>query len=310
MPKHRLQSGLIVWPTVASAALLLAPDAWAQSCEARFAGVANLTFQARSYDVYRRDDLTGNGQIEVVRTGDAPCRIAVVLKSKSTGQRELGGTAGNIVYSIRRDEADGITLNNIDRPAANGTLTAILAERTSVTFPLTLRIPAEQIVPAGRYRDTVTAYLFDTDDLRQLDRRTFTPSVVVDARTDVSVSTTASRFDIAQTFATLDLGELQTGERARAYVTVRSTSDYLVSLASENGSRLRRDGGEQSIEYDATLNGRSIKLGRTMQTVDRSAGPTPSDGRSYSFEVRIGNVGRKRAGIYSDRVRIRVEPID
>jgi spore coat protein U-like protein len=310
MLERMRRAGLVGAVLAIAGAGLSAASARAQSCDASFAGVENLTFQSRSYDVYRTDDLTGNGEIRVVRTGDAPCQIAVALKSDSPGERELRGPAGALVYSIREDSANGITLANTDRPAANGTLKASLSDRDAVAFPLVLRLPAEQTVPAGQYNDTVTAYLYDLSNLRQLDRRTFTPSVRVDARADVSVSASTPGFDIASTFTTLDLGELRTGERAQAFVTVRSTSDYELSLASDNGARLRREGGGETIDYQASLDGSSVQLTKTARTVERGRGPTARDGRSYRLEVRIGSVDRKRAGTYSDRIRIRVEPLD
>lgn len=281
----------------------------AAACEARFERVSEPRFSAAGYNIFAEQPLRGEARLVVERVAADLCQVIVTLFSGGIGGRQLTSAWGALNYQIFEDSSRPRLLANVQAPQSSGVLTAVLrGETRELTLDMLLKIPAGQTVHAGTYSDIVTASLYDAKTLRLLDQATISLTVPVPARAEVTVSASSTHPSFAKTYATLDLGTLETGETGTAYIFVRSTSDYTVSLASENGGKLRRQRGGWMISYALTVDGAPVRLTSTPQRVLTAPGPTNGD--AHELEVTVGDVSRKRAGRYTDLLRIMVSVVE
>jgi hypothetical protein len=292
------------------AGLAVATPATSAECSARFGTVDGPAFTQRGYDIFAAEPLRGSAGIEVVNPGGGSCRVIVTLSSERAGARRLRGGGEGLRYLIRRDAPRPELVENLSSPARSGVLRAGLGPQERASFPLRLEVPEGQIVAAGAYAELVTATLYNAPTLAVLARRELRVETVVTARADVSLSTRRTGFDLSRTYDVLDLGRLETGERGTAYLRVRASSAFALALSSENGGRLVRDRGGDAIAYELRLDGQAIALGRTAREVRSGPRPTPPDGVAFTVEVVVGDVARRRAGVYRDLLRVRVRPLE
>lgn len=109
----------------------------------------------------------------------------------------------------------------------------------------------------------------------------------------------------------LDFEELEEFERLGTRLNVTSNAVYFLTLRSEHGGRLRREGSVGSNDYDFidyTAYIDSQAVGDLEQ--QPLLGPFGSSEGEHDAQFEIGSVARKRAGTYSDFVTIEVRLIN
>ena len=204
-----------------------------------------------------------------------------------------------------------MVISNTDSVLDTNVFRAVIPDTVDeVTMEYIVEVPEGQLVRSGRYDDTVQVALYDdvVDILR--DRGTFSLNLDVVEQVDVSVSSTSPAFSLARTFEVIDFGTLETNEIQTAFVTVRSTEDFQLFLRSENDGRLvhERGGDFGTIDYSVTLDGRPLGRPEGLIEAADGRGPTGGLGQAYNIEIQIGEVEQRRAGLYEDRLRLRVRP--
>ena len=269
------------------------------------------------YDIFAREPVNGIGRVDVRRIADPatdgqPCAFVLTLLSEASGpDRLLRAATDELTYVVFDNDADRRVGANVDAVLEPTAFRAVMpAGVDEVTVEFLVEVPPGQLARSGAYDGTITLTLYDdVTDLLE-DRQSFSLGVDVYRQADVSVSTTSPAFNLARTFETVDFGTLESGEIQNAFVTVRTTDNFAITLESENNWRLAHVGGVDlgTIDYSVSINGNRVGLAPGEVEAAAGLGPTGGAGRAFDVAFQIGNVDRRRAGRYEDLVTVTVVP--
>lgn len=115
----------------------------------------------------------------------------------------------------------------------------------------------------------------------------------------------AGSYSMSDGHAVVDLGELSPGVvPALLHLRVSSTGQYDLQVTSANAGKLRLGASDWTVPYSVAIGGNAVNL----SGVDRMSGPTGSGYRRDSLPIQftVGDVGDRRAGVYSDVISISV----
>lgn len=129
-------------------------------------------------------------------------------------------------------------------------------------------------------------------------------------RAQMNISGTAGSFGQGGTISRVDFGELVTNSEKRTFLQVRSNTQARLTIVSENLGFLQHDtksGSTDGIAYKAFLSGKEIDLTQVAQVF--LTPPLNMSGTSLPFDLRIGEVGARRAGTYTDYLSINISPL-
>jgi len=192
-------------------------------------------------------------------------------------------------------------------------------------YTLTLKIPAGQSVAPGLHSDNV---LFFTEqdrrycqnssyDYRRRYRYYSNCGPIVREQfsrggnfTVNVVNTLSINIAGAATTRTFDFGPLEQGERQSVNIQTRSNSPYQISFDSDMDGTMKLGGDKDAvmeIAYTATLDGQLITEGAPYR--NSSVDGTNGQDVNLPFEVTIGDTSNKRAGHYSDIIKLKIENI-
>ena len=279
-------------------------------CDLRISELQRPRLSDLRYDIFAAEPVSGVGRISVERLSPGPCALVLTLSSRAPGsQRVLAGSGGSLIYVVRENTPSRLVVSNTDSVLDTNVFRAVIPDTVDeVTLEFIVDVPAGQLVRSGRYDDTIQVALYDdvVDVLR--DRGTISLNLNVVEQVDVSVSSASPEFSLARTFEVIDFGTLETNEIQTAFVTVRSTEDFQLFLRSENDGRMvhERGGDFGAIDYSVTLDGRPLGRPEGLIEAADGRGPTGGIGEAYSIEIQIGEVEQRPAGLYEDRLRVRV----
>lgn len=265
-----------------------------------------------TYDIFDPEPLLGIGRVTLRQSAAGPCQPILTLSSDGpANERQLTGVGGDLAYVIRSESNTGEIIENSDSVLSSTAFRPFIPEGVEeVTIEYTVELPSLQRVRSGAYDGTLTFTLFADETEIVSDRQTVSLSVDVIEQLDVSVSSENPVFSLSRTFETVDFGALEQDETETVFVSVRSTGAYKVSFSSDNRGQLVHERGADSgaVDYFVEIDG--AQIGQLTEDVDITGGdgPTAETGEALQVLFRIGNVSRKRAGGYSDNVRVTVSP--
>lgn len=157
---------------------------------------------------------------------------------------------------------------------------------------------------------TVRLYRGTINDYTYIDSRTMQFSYNNVKRVDISIVPTSGSFDISDTLETLNFGQLSKGQTRSCNAILKYNAGFMLFASSENNGRLKHTLHNEHIEYTATFSGITASLSGSAGSpvrLDRVIGVSPASGRVVPIQIIIGEVAGKRAGAYSDTIRLTVQ---
>jgi hypothetical protein len=266
----------------------------------------------RRYDSYRRDALQSvqpcrshhSYRIAVANVGTAPCRFALLFRSKAA-QPKLG-----VAFLYQIVDATNTALITTMPPAAApaGRLDSVIAASQVGYLEFRLVIPRGQAAaPGPGYSDTLQLELYALGDNGKL-------SGAVLQSAPVAVTYTVERvlsvnIKGGNSATTLDFGALAKGNQRTIAVQARSNQSYQLDVSSDNRGVLALTpavpGQIWGIPYVASLDGQTLDLSHSVSLQTQPA-TRPEADASHTLVLTIGEVGQKRAGRYEDVVTISI----
>jgi hypothetical protein len=288
--KHLLLIPLAVTSIWASATLAAAPVR--PDCDLRVQELGEA--KVNGYDALAGGEYLERIRLRISNRGDGTCSGSIRI-SERTGTTGLNGPGTNKLsyvivapFNISQVVFDPVSRQDVALPFTVG-------PRTNVEINPSLRVPGGQAGRSGRYASVLTATVSAAQETTDTD---FTVSAQVHANAQANFVGLSSRD------ATLDFGELRSGQSKGVVLQVRATSDVDMEISSENRGNLKLAGGIAAIPYQMTLAGRSVDLS-AVQTLDVALADSVR-GSSLPVEVVIGQFSQKPLGNYSDVVTFRI----
>ncbi len=265
--------------------------------------IQRATADSLRYDPFAPREIGGNLLIEIVNEGGSACRLSLGLEAANGDRLQLRGPGGSIAYRLRPrrdgfDRGPGPFARNLNvAVGANG----------SLRLPIAVEIAPGVVVPPGHYDDLLQLRLFGRDGAALSDQESVRLELEVIAQAQANIAGSAGRFRAGPAFGVIDFGVLETGERRRAALQIRSNTEVSVRVRSEHGGELQhvRHPDLPGIPYTARFDGTRVDLAATTELVRRPPGHLA--GARYPLEITIGEVGPRFAGRYRDTLTISIE---
>lgn len=164
---------------------------------------------------------------------------------------------------------------------------------------------------AGTYTDNVQVSFYAVDasngNLSLADVETFTISIIVATKINISVVDEGASYDASSTSKVLNFGYLSTNQEKAADIRVVSNTPYKIQLSSQNNGSLSNPARNSSISYAMKINGNAVTLAGSQATpvTVGQGNRTSSAGDRYNTKVTItGQTEDKHAGSYEDVITI------
>lgn len=294
------QSGLFKAALIALLTVVAAAPVHA-GCSGKINGstaVSGLT----PYDPFRASDTVDDYKLSIRNTGGEACSYAVVFRSANMPPR-LGDALGFMLTSANGrplvvDATSGV-------PAAGPIGAPVFANGTA-EFAYRVEIPRGQFAAPGAYASTLTLELYALDSSGQPEKM---PADSTTLHLTYSVPQVLKvNIKGAGTTTTLDFGELATGAQKTVIVEARSNLDYDLDISSDNHGAMALTpsvpGQTWTVSYEARLNRQPLDLhsGTSVRKLPRTADVDAS----HVLDVVIGDVAKKRAGIYEDVITVHI----
>lgn len=303
---------LLAAAAAAALAALAAAQAEAAACRLRFAGLPEIRF-ARQYDPFGHGKPTTRLDVSVSRDG-AGCDFAIGADpgQQPAGTRRMAQGDATLAYLLHTGANRSRLLLDASTGGTENLLTGRFnGNKETVELDFHGELPDGQIVPAGRYSDTVTFVLYELEG--------GLPGAVLDTRM-VRVEAAAApfaRFEVVVDGARrklqgmvgkLDFGELETGERMGFELEATGNLGYDVEIESENGGRLVGQGQakDSSVPYAVMVDGRMLQLDQRARVPMEPATSHRRPVNLHRIEIEIGDTAGAMAGKYRDDLTLTV----
>ncbi len=292
----RRAAGAGAWLAVVAAAFLPGTAESACSGRIRSTGLSPTV----SYDGFAALETIGVREVRIDNTGSEDCTFWLAFYRNPAAPATLGG---RLVYELRSPPGEELLSSRPptavpDRYLATGIVRRGQSERLEYQW----RILRGQVVPSGRYADTVDLRLFEAGKNTLIDARTLALAASVDA--SVSISLAGANVTSPHS-TTLDFGTLASGESQAVQIKVRSNQRFHLEVSASHGRLMMAPPYDAwAVEYTASLDGRPLRFPDSLGPF----GATTVTGLSLPFRVTIGDVANKRAGTYRDAVTIAIVP--
>jgi hypothetical protein len=269
----------------------------ASACSGRLTGAPNVD---ATYAPFNAVDGSKEFPVTVQNTGETECIFWLGVERPAASAQ-----AAPLNFALRGRDGAWSSTGAASLPGAIWLASRRLAPNESYDFPLTLAIPAGQILPPG---DSIHAFdirLAAAPEPRppgsaeQLHARTLRLSIAIPAHLSINIAGAGAQ-------KTIDFGELIEGDRKQVRIETRSNQRYQLDVVSRNGGVLAMAPPYDAsrVPYAMVLNGKALKL---PDTIGPFAG-TGLAGSQFDVGFTIGNVRNGRAGLYRDEVTIEIRP--
>jgi len=288
----------------------------ATPCEARFPAAETVVYAAHAggFDPFAAETPLEEARIALADVS-ADCALVLTVYDQSlpTGAPRFtlrkSGEVG-LALELFEDAAARLPVTNLETPGAIGAYRLPDGAREAEIFFRPVTSPDARL-SAGNYAANLTLRLFTAGagESRLLDETTLSVEAPVATIRDVRIALTETPFDTAHGTATLDFGALETGETGAAFLSVRSTERYSLSLESDQDWALASEDGGR-VPYALSIDDRRLALADNPERLNRAGAPTGAEGAPHRIDVTIGETGGQPAGEYEDAILIRVTPVD
>ena len=224
--------------------------------------------------------------------GDAPQRL-LVRPANGAGWRLIGPT-GELASQLRGRDGE---------IAAGGQWETRLTSSGDHRVPLDLVTPASRYADAGTYELELEVVLESESGERETRRMVAVMRVPV--RTQANIAGGSGGWGTAGSLPFIDLGEIETGETARAVLQVRANVEVLITATSLNGGRMAPlDHTGPGVPYSLSIDGVSGAL--TAPLILQRRPPADLGGANYPLVFTVGEATGVFAGAYRDTIEIDV----
>lgn len=234
-------------------------------------------------------------------------RVVNTVNSSKTLLYQLHKTSGLSATQILKQPPDvGSTNEEVQPSSAFSGSVSSRAASYYISIPTSTSL-SPTIVRAGTYTDTFTVRAYDGANIDNSYNVTLTVNVPVVAR--ISLVSTGSPFNAADTSETLNFGNLVTNQTMSFDMRILTNSGYDVRFSSANDGVMKHltPGVTTTVPYTVTVNGIEQSLVGTAGTpllVVSGSGESSTSGFNQPVTVKIGNVSSKVAGNYSDVITV------
>lgn len=181
-----------------------------------------------------------------------------------------------------------------------------LGENDQRDFPISWRPDKRAFVRPGQLRFAVDIRVLDETNAIRAEMLGVPVILDVAPDTALSIAGTSGSIDGARTFAFIDFGKLEMGERAFIVFGAQANTEVEFLISSENAGRLvSQDDTALEIPYSAWFDGEQLDL-KGEVIVGRRPDATLS-GSQYRLDVEVGNVAGAFAGVYRDVVTVELK---
>lgn len=139
------------------------------------------------------------------------------------------------------------------------------------------------------------------------DIETFTVTIMIPTKINISVVDEGAAFDVSATSKVLNFGYLSLNQEKSADVRVVSNTPYRILMSSQNNGNLKHSGSGSLIGYELKINGAVVSLSSSASSPAPigTGDQTSSAGDRFNARVRITtDTDRKTSGIYEDVITI------
>lgn len=223
--------------------------------------------------------------------------LSVTFRSQQGGQ--LVGSSGALSYQVRFSNGRVARLDGI----TGELLSALLSPLLGATYEAFVVVPPGQVVRAGDHGDRLLIELWNNGS--RLDQRDVPLLANVQPQARLSVEGSTGGGFSPNGSGSVDFGVMATGSSRSTYLFINSNANCLVQMRSENGSELRRVGGNSQREvvpYTASVGGTPIDL-RSPASLPSPLGSN-SFMRSMELRLSLGQVDWQVAGSYRDTITV------
>lgn len=287
-------------------AVIAATASPALACDARLA--ESPTEVRIDYDPFEPSRSITPASFTIESQADTACSIDIAIVGLGGLPMEEAMIAGSGVRIRVQSGASDIPL------AATGSPGVWRAEiqpdkRYRIAFDIVVILDA--VAPAGTHTERFSLELRGTGALAPLHApATLSLKLISKPRAQMNISGAAGSFGQGGTISRVDFGELVTNSEKQTFLQVRSNTQARLTIASENLGLLKREdasGPTDGIPYQAFLSGKEVDLKQLAQTILMP--PLSMAGTSLPFDLRIGDVGARAAGTYTDHLTINISPL-
>ncbi len=228
-------------------------------------------------------------------------------KAFSVGQFGTKSINYNLYKNINQV---GILKELVDALNSNEYLDGRASDTTSAPFYISVPGFDIQSTPvAGVYNDNVQVALYShsgNGNLSFEEVRTFTVSLIVSKKVNLSLVDEGQPFDASSTTKVLDFGLIEKGQIKGADLRVVSNTPYQVRVSSQNGGALKL--GTSAINYQMRVNSSNVSIGSSSGSgvvIGQGNYPTNSAGDVYNlkFEV-LTDTTNLIGGLYQDVITV------
>lgn len=259
--------------------------------------------QEADYNAMQGEALVQPVRLRLRNDSEEACSGTLVFQRTEASADLRAGHGGTIGYRIVDERAVNAVLFDAEQSLATP-LPVRVGPQTSVVLSPRLRIGGGPDVRSGVYSSRLDAVFTDAATGLEADRQV----VELAARVTPGVEANwvgVSRGEGSRT-ASLELGELTTGQVRRAGLQVRTNSDVTVEIESVNrGELAHASDPESSVDYTLSVDGEPVPLGaaQNLQRANMSGGVMDSN---LPLRFVVGDTSRARAGDYSDTILVRI----
>jgi spore coat protein U-like protein len=303
-------------PTLLAAAAAMATMAAAQAeaagCRLRFASLPEIQF-TRQYDPSGQGKPTTRFEVSVSRDG-AGCDFAIGVDPgrQPAGTRQMAQGDATLSYLLHTGANRSMPLLDASTGGTGNLLTGRFnGSVETVELDFYGELPDGQIVPAGRYSDTVTFVLYELEGGipgAVLDTRMVRVEAIAAPFASFEVIVDGARRKLHGTVGRLDFGELETGERMGFELEAIGNLGYDIEIESENGGRFVGQGQAKgsSVPYTVIVDGRMLRLDQRARVPMEPATAHRRPVNQHRIEIEVGDTTSAMAGKYRDDLTLTV----
>lgn len=162
---------------------------------------------------------------------------------------------------------------------------------------------------AGTYVDTLTVRLYrgPVNNATLVTSHTQTLTFGSHRKADISVVSSGGSFDINKTTHTMNFANgLITGAKGTADIILKYNAGYSLYAWTDNGGKLKKVGGTDTIDYTFKINGNVIAI-PWWTLIASGSGASPASGLVNPVEITIGNTTGKSQGAYQDTINLTIQ---
>lgn len=268
------------------------------------------------YDPFEASPATASLSVHIKNTGAGECDAAIALFRAGPPLAKSGGISGidGLRYDMTDARGDTLIAQGVDPPARLNPgltpLTVRVAPGASASLNIAVAVARGQVVAPDEYIDSLDIGLYRA--LRQNYERVGGGSRLNLAIAALPVMQLSLAGGGRKT--TLNFGELAEGATRSLNLQAYANQGFKLHVSSEHGGRMMpldptalAEGGWQ-IPYTIAVNrGGHLTLGAET-AIDIAPTATGLSGVAIPVEIKIGNIGRQRAGLYRDVITIIMTP--